>query len=120
MSDELEPVKSTDLTPSLDFYTEHILFKREWNDGVQVVFKFPNGYGASVILNPYSYGIELAVLSKFREIAGEGVFEGWTYDLDYSTHLTGDVIGHLDEFTLFETLTVISLLPYYPAASIES
>ena len=56
------------------------------NNGVQHVYAFPNGYGASVIKHDYSYGgksglWELAVLNE-----GE---------LDYSTEITEDVIGHL-------------------------
>lgn len=56
------------------------------NNGVQHVYAFPNGYGASVIKTDYSYGgknglWELAVLK------GE--------DLCYDTSITSDVLGHL-------------------------
>ena len=55
--------------------------------GVQHIFQFPNGYGASVVKHEFSYGgknglWELAVLD------GQG-------DLCYSTPITNDVIGHL-------------------------
>lgn len=57
--------------------------------GTQRIYKFPNGYGASVIRHPGSYGFknglwELAVLD------GSG-------DLCYSTPITNDVIGHLTD-----------------------
>ncbi len=56
------------------------------NNGVQHKYAFPNGYGASVVKHDFSYGgknglWELAVLNE-----GE---------LDYSTVITHDVIGHL-------------------------
>lgn len=57
--------------------------------GTQRIYKFPNGYGASVIRHQGSYGFknglwELAVLD------GSG-------DLCYSTPITNDVIGHLTD-----------------------
>ena len=56
------------------------------NGGVQHVYSFPNGYGASVVKHDFSYGgknglWELAVLN------GEG--------LCYTSGITEDVIGHL-------------------------
>lgn len=55
----------------------------------QTIYKFPNGYGASVIKFNYMYfGIEIAVL-KFDK-------EG-NWDIDYSTAITNDVIGGLNE-----------------------
>ena len=55
----------------------------------QTIYKFPNRYGASVIKFNYMYfGIEIAVL-KFDK-------EG-NWDIDYSTPITNDVIGGLNE-----------------------
>ena len=56
------------------------------NGGVQHVYSFSNGYGASVVKHDFSYGgkqglWELAVLE------GE--------DLCYTSGITDDVIGHL-------------------------
>ena len=55
----------------------------------QTIYKFPNGYGASVIKFNYVYfGIEIAVLS---------FDEDGNWDINYSTPITNDVIGGLDE-----------------------
>ena len=54
----------------------------------QTIYKFPNGYGASVIkLNYIYFGIEIAVL-RFDENGNWGI--------DYSTPITNDVIGGLN------------------------
>ena len=71
----------------------------------RAVYKFDNGYGASVICNPGSYGydqglMELAVI----------VFCGNGYDLTYDTPITYDVIGYLDENGVDEVLGAISRL----------
>jgi len=56
----------------------------------QYTFHFSNGYGASVIKGPGTYGYEkdlweLAVLSE----------RGGEWHLDYDTDITDDVIGYL-------------------------
>lgn len=58
------------------------------NGGEQYIFKFPNGYGASVIRSAMSYGgssglFELAVLDEDGH-------------LTYDTPVTSDVIGHIE------------------------
>ena len=72
------------------------------NGGIQKVYKFPNGYGASVIKGPYTYGgkkglWELAVLK------GE--------ELCYDTDITSDVIGHLNDPEMDAVLRQIERLP---------
>ena len=57
----------------------------------QTIYKFPNGYGASVIKFNYVYfefEIEIAVL-RFNE------YGNW--HIDYCTPITHDVIGGLSE-----------------------
>lgn len=55
----------------------------------QTIYKFPNGYGASVIKFNYVYfGIEIAVLKFYKE---------GNWDINYATPVTNDVIGGLDE-----------------------
>lgn len=55
----------------------------------QTIYKFPNGYGASVIKFNYMYfGIEIAVLKFYKE---------GNLGINYATPITNDVIGGLDE-----------------------
>lgn len=72
------------------------------NGGIQKIYKFPNGYGASVIKGPYTYGgkkglWELAVLK------GE--------ELCYDTDITSDVIGYLNDPEMDAILRQIERLP---------
>ena len=67
---------------------EYLTETNDFNGGIQKVYEFPNGYGASVIKHKGSYGYskglwELAVLNE-----GE---------LCYDTEITNDVIGHLND-----------------------
>lgn len=73
------------------------------HDGIQAKAKFANGYGASVIKTSYSYGFrqgryELAVLNANGH-------------LDYTTPITDDVVGWLDEEGVTELLQKIEALP---------
>ena len=67
---------------------EYLIERNNYMEGIQKVYQFPNGYGASVIKHRGSYGYkkglwELAVLHE-----GE---------LCYDTEITNDVIGHLND-----------------------
>ena len=61
----------------------------DFNGGIQKVYNFPNGYGASVIKHKGSYGYE------------HGLWELAVLDTDgslcYNTSITNDVMGHLND-----------------------
>ena len=74
--------------------------------GEQYLYKFENGYGASVIRNHISYGgdegsWELAVIT-WNEVG--------TWNLCYSTEITNDVLGYLEEEDVEEILDRIKNL----------
>lgn len=74
---------------------------------VQKLYKFANGYGASVVKGEHTYGgdeglWELAVL-KFKTDGD--------YVLDYSTPITEDVEGHLTDDAVEVLLDKIEALP---------
>jgi hypothetical protein len=70
--------------------------------GVQAKIQFDNGFGASIVKTPFSYGgskglYELAVFGKDGTI---------TYD----TPITNDVLGYLSEVAVTRTLSKIQAL----------
>ena len=70
---------------------EKYLYKVTEVSNLQYIFKFDNGYGASVIKNIMSYGhaqdlFELAVIEFIDE---------FTWKICCSTEITDDVIGYL-------------------------
>lgn len=67
-----------------------------------VLFKFPNGYGGSVIEGQGSYGMELAVV-KFKG-------DSENFNLVYDTHIADEVLGHLTKVELLNTLEQIKNL----------
>lgn len=73
------------------------------HDGIQVVVRFKNSWGASVINHSGSYGVELAVI-KFMSDAMDD------FDLRYDTAVTGDVLGWLTPEGLQDALIKISAL----------
>jgi hypothetical protein len=73
------------------FRSKHApLTSQPLNGGRQYLFRFPNGYGASLVVGGYyAYGgLELAVL----EFDGPDA-DDW--DICYNTPLTSDVLGNL-------------------------
>lgn len=66
-------------------------YERPLNGGTQKVYRFDNGFGASVVQHQYSYGgnrglWELAVIE----------FGGDNWDITYDTDITNDVLGYLE------------------------
>jgi hypothetical protein len=79
---------------------------RSLNGGTQELYRFPNGYGASLIRGGYiAYGgLEIGVMRYH----GEGPYD---CALTYSTPITDDVLGHLDEDDIEPILDQIAALP---------
>ena len=76
--------------------------------GTQRLYRFANGYGASVVQTPFSYGggdgqWELAVIRYEAEDSEE-------FSIDYETEITDDVLGHLSEDEVDELLERIEAL----------
>jgi hypothetical protein len=70
--------------------------------GVHAKIKFSNGFGASIIKSPYSYGGK----NGLYELA---VF-GQDGDITYDTPITSDVLGYLCEAEVTATLAQIQAL----------
>ena len=66
--------------------------------GVQKLFEFPNGYGASVVIHEFSYGLELALLDVDHTIIQQ-------------PDITDDVCGFLNCDTACDLLEKIARLP---------
>ena len=81
------------------------LTSNQINGGIQYLAFYPNGYGASIVQHNFSYGHkqglwELAVI--------KGKEADW--NICYDTHITYDVLGHLSEAEVEETLVSIQAL----------
>lgn len=73
--------------------------------GEQHIYRFDNGYGASVIRSEYSYG---GPQGKFE--LGVVQFDGDDFELTYDTPVTDDVLGWLDVPEVAELLARIAAL----------
>ena len=74
------------------------LAEREELGGVQKIFEFPNGYGASVVIHDFSYGLELALLDADHNIIQH-------------PDITDDVEGYLSALSANILLQKIAELP---------
>lgn len=81
--------------------------KRTLTDGVQYVFKFENGHGASVIKGEYSYG----GTKDLWELAVIHFYDGDHFELTYDTEITDDVIGYQTNEEILDILERIKRLP---------
>lgn len=84
--------------------------KPSWrSDGFQVVYRFRNGYGASVVQHMNSYGgdmgkYELAV-ARWRSADDND------WEIYYGTDITNDVLGHLGSGDVHDILNQLGTLP---------
>lgn len=85
---------------------------KEVQGGLQMIYHFSNGYGASVIQHEGSYGglsskWELAVITNFSV---ENIDENVQFDITYDTPITEDVLGHLTWSEVIHQLNKINRL----------
>lgn len=84
-----------------------ILLERDLNGGTQVLHKFENGYGASVIAGgTYTYGGD----EGLKELAVIKFYEGDKWRLWYGTEITDDVLGYLTDEDVADLLVRIEAL----------
>jgi hypothetical protein len=89
-------------------FENHLIKYEQLLGGVQYVFRFANYYGASVVKHRGSYGHnidmwELAVI-KFENDDND------SWDLNYDTPITSDVVGYLTDDEVRDLLTQIKEL----------
>ena len=75
------------------------LTEREELFGWQKIFEFPNGYGASVVVHDFSYGLELALLDKDQNIIQH-------------PEITDDVAGFLNVDSANDLLDPATYIPF--------
>ena len=87
------------------------------SDGIQLIYFFPNGRGASVIRACGSYGAELGMF----ELAVLKVddYERVHFHLDHSTPITDRVEGWLNPGDVCQVLSRIARLPKVEEAELE-
>lgn len=78
--------------------------------GIQKIYRFDNGFGASVVKSQFSYGgdenmWELAVIYFNNDDSEE-------FELTYETPITNDVIGNLSDEEVEEKLSEIKALSW--------
>jgi hypothetical protein len=93
-------------------HMQYLILARRLHEGatLQEIYKFPNGYGCSIISGPYSYGgpeglCELAVV-KYNDPQ-----DPVSFNLCYDTPVSEDVIGHLTRKEVRDYLKRIFELP---------
>jgi hypothetical protein len=79
---------------------------RSINNGIQYIFKADNGYGASIVKHDFSYGGKKGLW----ELAVTKYDEDGEWDICYSTPITSDVLGYLNENEVMDYLTQIEQL----------
>lgn len=82
------------------YFVEQTL--KPYKNGVQYLFKFKNGYGASVIKDDYSYGNECDLWELALIF-----WDGGKYHLSYHEIVGNDVLGYLTDEKVNRVLKAI-------------
>ena len=83
------------------------ILERKLNGGIQKIYEFKNGYGASVVRHIGSYGSQLGLWELAVVIINDYNNGNPIFDLCYDTPITDDVIGYLTEKEVLKLLKKI-------------
>ncbi len=103
---------TTALTTALDLPDYgRVLSQTDRPTSQQLVIAFPNGYGASIVRGPYTYGgseglFEVGVLRMVDHVS--------RWELTYDTPVTDDVEGWLSPAAVVEMVEKVRVLPPQP------
>lgn len=89
-------------------FEQHLKYEESLFGGIHYIFRFENGYGASVIKHNGSYGRELNLweLGVIKYV-GDGDRD---WHLTYETEITDDVVGNLTDDEVKDLLKEIKEL----------
>jgi hypothetical protein len=92
----------------MNTYNQYIIDFNSINKGMQLMFRFPNNYGLSIVCHSFSYGnddakFEIAVL-KFNSDNNKD------WNLTYTTDITNDVLGYQSKEDVFSIIDRVILL----------
>jgi hypothetical protein len=76
------------------------------NNGMQLLFRFDNDFGLSVVCHSFSYGNEKATF----EVAVIKFSSNGRYNLTYDTHITDDVLGYQSKEDVISLIEKVILL----------
>jgi hypothetical protein len=81
------------------------------NGAIQKIYRFANGYGASVVKGEHTYGGEEGLWELAVIIFAKSTDNNHTYELVYDTPITQDVEGNLNDDEVEKLLDQIFVLP---------
>ena len=87
-------------------YNQYIIDFNSINNGMQLVFKFDNYYGLSIVCHSFSYGNDDALF----EVAVIEFESDDTWNLTYDTDITDDVLGEQSKEDVLSLIERVILL----------
>jgi hypothetical protein len=89
-------------------YNQYIIDFNSINKGMQLMFRFPNNYGVSIVCHSFSYGndddrFEIAII-KFHSDDNKD------WNLVYDTDITNDVLGYQSKEDVLSIIDRVILL----------
>lgn len=93
-----------------DDFLKYVLYSQDLFGGKQIVLRFPNNYGISIVRHEIShFRIEVGIALFYGDLSNQ-------WYLDYPTEITNDVMYPNDFNDLIEIMSKVKELPYkeYP------